>query len=158
MSTYQWLLSLHLLAAFGLLSTSLSVHTLYLWARRKRTPSDVAGALRIAQRVGPIIGPFGLLTLAFGIWLMVDVGYDWGGAWIVASLVLFAIGMIGGPIFGKALAPAGMLAGKLTAQGNEPTDEISRALNTPRVRILALLTALAPYAILALMIFKPGLL
>jgi hypothetical protein len=50
-----------------------------------------------------------------------------------------------------------MLAGKLAAEGAGETDDISRALTTTRVVVLALATGLAPLAILALMIFKPGL-
>jgi uncharacterized membrane protein len=157
-STYQWLLSLHVLFAFGLLSTSLTVHALYLAARRRgRRPAEVLPLLGTMRRVAPVIGPFGLLTLAFGIWLVLEVGYDWGDIWIVLSLVLFAIGMIGGPLLGASLAPAGMLAGKLAAQGAGETDEVSRALTTSRIVVLAVATGLAPLAILALMIFKPGL-
>lgn len=156
MSTYDWLLFLHVLAAFGLITTSLAVHVLYLTARTRETPGEAGRLLLVVKRVAPIIGPIGLLTLAFGIWLVVEVGYSWSGAWIVASLILFVIGMVGGPLLGKAIAPAGMLAGRLAAQGNQPTDEVRRALSTPRIAILGLLTGIAPYAILVLMVFKPG--
>jgi uncharacterized membrane protein len=143
MSTYDWLLFLHVLGAFALITMSLTVHGLYLVATRQRRPSDVGRFLRPVQLVGPNIGTAGLVTLAFGIWLVVDVGYDWGEAWIVVSLVLFAIGLAAGSFLGKALAPAGMLAGRLASQGDRPSEELSRLLRSPRVVALALVTALA---------------
>jgi uncharacterized membrane protein len=157
MTTYDWILFLHLLAAFGLIATSLFAHVIYLVARTRRVPGEAGRLLLLVKRVAPFIGPFGLMTLAFGIWLVLEVGYDWGDAWIVISLVFFAIGMVGGPIFGALLAPAGMLAGRLASEGNAETDEVRRALNAPRIVVLAALTAVAPYVILGLMIFKPGL-
>jgi len=157
-TTYQWLIFLHVLFAFGLITTTLTVHALYLAARRRsRRPAEVLPLLGAMRRVAPVIGPFGLLTLAFGIWLVLEVGYRWGNVWIWLSLVFFAIGMIGGPILGMSLAPAGKLAGRLASQGTGETDEISRALTTPRIVVLAAATSVAPYVILGLMVFKPGL-
>jgi uncharacterized membrane protein len=155
-TTYQWLLFLHVLAAFALMAMSLTVHVLYLASRpRRRRPSEVLRLLGVVRVVGPMIGPIGLVTLAFGIWLVLEVGYEWGAAWIVASLVLFAMGTVAGPILKRSLAPVGMLAARLVSEGDQQSDELYRALNSPRVLLVVGILSLSPYVILVLMVFRP---
>jgi uncharacterized membrane protein len=125
-------------------------------ALRRNRPSEIALLLRlIAQTtIGFIVGL--LLLLVFGLWLVHYVGYGYGDGWIVAALVLFVLSNVFGAVGGARAKPARELAERLAAEGDEPSAEL-----TARVRDLLALAldygaALLGFAVLVLMIWKPG--
>ena len=132
-STYEWLLFLHLLAAFLLVSGLVAYSVLVL---------SGAGET-VARSLGPpalaLWNAGGLGTLVFGVWLALDVdGYELWDGWIIAALVLWVIGSGAAGRLGAALRE-GRSAGRI--QG---------------ARMMVGVMALATLLLLVDMIFKPG--
>jgi hypothetical protein len=128
MSLYEWLLFLHVLAAFLLVAGLTAYGVLVLGgadaARRVLLPP--AAALWNAGGLG---------VLVFGVWLALNVdGYELWDPWIIAALVLWLVASGAGGQLERA-ARAGALGG---------------------TRRLYVVMALASLALLIDMIFKPG--
>lgn len=130
MSLYEWLLFLHLLAAFALVAGVAAYGVIVLSgaeaARRALAPPAV-----VLWTVG------GLGVIVFGIWLALEVdGYEVWDGWILIAIVLWLVASAAGGRLGRALregTPAG---------------------GTPRVLVGVMM--LATLALLLDMIFKPG--
>ena len=85
MSLYEWLLFLHVLAAFLLVSGLVAYGVLVL---------SGAGAVRgvLARPAAGLWNVGGLGVLVFGVWLALNVdGYELWDAWIIVALVLWLI-------------------------------------------------------------------
>ena len=133
MSTYEWLLFLHLLAAFLLVSGLVAYSVLVL----------SGGSEAVARSLGPpalaLWNAGGLGTLVFGVWLALDIdGYELWDGWIIAALVLWVIGSGAAGRLGTAL------------REGQPTGRIEGA------RMMVGVMALATLLLLVVMIFKPG--
>ena len=127
---YEWLLFLHVLAAFLLVAGVAAYGVLVLSgteaARRALAPPGMA-----LWNVG------GLGTLVFGVWLALDVdGYELWDAWIIAALVLWFI--------------ASGAGGRLSRELREGTAAPDRA------RLLVGVMAVTTALLLVVMIYKPG--
>jgi hypothetical protein len=135
---YDWLLFVHVLSAFILVGSLAALWALIL-ATRPAAPMIAGDSARTYGRVaGPLVGVGMIGTIAFGIWLAIDAEryHPWDG-WIVASLVLWAVGGWAG---GKA--------------GREfERDPVAGRPSGIRYQAFASLAALV---ILVLMIWKPG--
>jgi hypothetical protein len=133
MSTYEWLLFLHLLAAFLLVSGLVAYSVLVL----------SSGGAPVTRALGPpalaLWNAGGLGTLVFGVWLALNVdGYELWDGWIIAALVLWLIGSGAAGRLGVAVREGGSVQGV----------DGARAM----VGVMALATLL----LLLVMIFKPG--
>jgi uncharacterized membrane protein len=156
MDKYEWLLFLHMTGAFLFLGAAVVAVVLNVAALRRNRPSEIALLLRlIAQTtVGFIVGL--LLLLVFGLWLVDNAGYGYGDGWIVASLVLFVLSNVFGALGGERAKPARELAERLAAEGDEPSAELTARLRDPIAMALDYGAALLGFAVLVLMIWKPG--
>jgi hypothetical protein len=88
----DWILALHVLSAFALVSAMVVFWILVVASRSTTGIADVAvePVSRVAN-AAVIAGVFG--TLVFGVWLALSVGgYDLWDGWIVAAFVLWAVG------------------------------------------------------------------
>ena len=133
MSLYDWLLFLHLLAAF-LLVAGLVAYGVIAFGRGEavvsRTLAPTASALWNAGGVGVIV---------FGVWLALEVdGYELWDGWIIAAIVLWFVGSGAG--------------GRLGAGVRDGTPLQSVAGSRAMVMVMAVATLL----LLLDMIFKPG--
>ena len=92
-----------------------------------------------------------------GIWLAIDLDdfQPWDG-WIIASIVLWAIGGFTGSRVGAHYTATQELVDRLAAGGNEPNAELEAKLSDSAIRTLHAITVLAFAGVLVLMIFKPG--
>jgi len=132
-TTYDWLLFLHVLAAFTLVAGLVAYAVIVLGpdgdaARR----ALVAPALAMWN-----VGGIGVLVL--GVALAIDVdAYDLLDGWIVAAIVLWLV----------ASAAGGPLSAGLR--------DDARSLDRRRARMLYAVMAAATAALLIDMIFKPG--
>jgi hypothetical protein len=137
---YEWLLFFHVLSAFLLVGALAYFWALVLATRPGRMMFGGAAALRMARpaTIAVSVGVAG--TLVFGIWLAIylDEYQVWDG-WIIASLVLWAIGTGAGQRSGAALTPVGDVY---------PAWRRGVALHT--------VASVAALVILVLMIWKPG--
>jgi len=153
----DWLLALHLLAAFALVA-ALVVFTAVMvadWGEAR--PQRAAAFFLLARVGGPLIAAGAALTLILGIWLAIDLDayQPWDG-WIIAAIVLWGIGGYTGSKVGAHYTALQGLVDQLAAQGDEPNAELAAKLSDRSVRTLHVITIVAFAAILVLMVFKPG--
>jgi hypothetical protein len=153
----DWLLALHLLAAFALVA-ALVLYTAVMvanWGADR--PQRASAYFRLAAVGGPLVGAGAGLALLFGIALAIDLdAYHPWDVWIVASIVLWAIGSATGSRVGAHYAGAQELVERLAAEGDEPSAELAAQLSDRKARTLHAITVLAFAAVLVVMIFKPG--
>jgi hypothetical protein len=126
---YDWLLFLHVLAAFMLATTVVTYSAVVLGAPAGERAVFVANMM---WDIG------GLATLVLGIWLAIDVdGYEVWDGWIIAAIVLWLIA-------------TGLGQEVRRAAGGDGDVTTGRAATMHWLRTLTVL------ALLVLMIWKPG--
>lgn len=156
MNKYDWLLFLHMTGAFLFLGAAVVAVVLTVAAQLRDRPSEIALLLRlISFTVAGFAAGF-LFLLVFGLWLVHDAGYGYGDGWIVAALILFVLSNVLGGIGGERSKPARKLAEELAASGDAPSAELTRLLRSPVPMVLNYGAGLLAFAVLALMIWKPG--
>lgn len=157
-SAYDWLLVLHVLAAFCFVSGSVVAGILHWLAMRRDRPSEIALLLGLVRPVVVVIGVGSLAALAFGIWLTQDNpdGIGLGDAWVMAAVVLWlAAGALAGP-GGRRLRHARELAERMAADGDRPDEALHAAVTDRSALVLNYASFAMVIAILVLMVFKPG--
>jgi len=156
-SLYQWLLFFHVTGAFFLIGGIVVAGTLNLAAILKdRPPSQVATLYGLIRFAVPLIGAGLLLTLAIGLWLVHNVGYSYGDTWIVLAIVLWVVASALGNVDGKYQRQTGELAARLAAEGDVSSPELRARLRNPRALVISYGSGLMAFAVLGLMIWKPG--
>jgi uncharacterized membrane protein len=160
MSTYDWLLFLHITGAFLLGGGVVAAGAFNLAAQFRRKPSEIAllfGATRFA--VIPIIVG-GLLTLTFGLALVSEApahfGYHYTQGWIIAAVILWFIGMGMGESGGRRDRKAHEFAERLAATGDQPSMELQARLRDPLSLFLSYGSAVVIVVMLVIMVWKPG--
>ncbi|HUZ82785.1 MAG TPA: DUF2269 family protein [Gaiellaceae bacterium] len=156
MTTVQWLLMLHVSAAFFFVGGSVTAAMLNTLAVRAGRPSETAYLLRLIRVTLPVIGVGVAGSLVFGIWLWHDLHLSLGATWIWASLMLWVVASALGAMGGRHQARARKLAERLAAAGDTSTDELRELLRDPKGNALSWLAGLATLGILVLMFWKPG--
>jgi len=134
---HEWLLFLHVLGAFVAVGALTALWGLILGTRGTAPLFDPPSALQFGRVSGILVGVGMTTALVFGIWLAIDLdAYELWNGWILASLVLWAIGGWAGGQAGKAFesGPGGREAG---------------------IRFQAI-NSVGVLVILVLMIWKPG--
>ena len=159
MSLYEWLLALHVTGAFLLLGGVTIAGILNLIAIGKsRRPSEVAALFGLIRFAVPLIGAGMLLTLVIGLWLVHEApfSYGYGDAWVIVAIVLWVVaGWLGG-IDGRYQRRTGELAARLAAEGDAPSHELNTRLRNVRALAISYGSGLAAFAVLGIMIWKPG--
>ena len=157
MSLYDWLLFFHVTGAFFLLGGIVIAGILNLVAIVKdRRPSQVANLYGLIRFAVPLIGVGLLLTLAIGLWLVNEADYGYGDAWIVAAIVLWVLASALGNIDGRYQRQTGELARRLAAEGDASSSELRARLRDPRALAISYASGLMAFAVLGIMIWKPG--
>jgi len=155
-TTYQWLLFLHVTGAFLLLGGGVIAGALNLMALGRERPSEILllfGLIRIAV-VSILIGT--LLAFVFGLWLVHEAGYGYGDGWIVAAIILLVLANALGGIGGRRDDRTARLARELAASGDAPSAELRGRVRDPISLALSYGSGLVLVALLAIMIWKPG--
>ena len=157
MNFADWLLALHLLAAFALIAALVLFTAVMVANWGNDRPRRAAAYFRLAAIGGPLVGAGAGLALVFGIALAIDLdAYEPWDGWILISIVLWAIGSATGSRVGAHYTGLQQLVDRLAAEGDEPSAELAAGLSDRRVRTLHAITLIAFTAVLVLMIFKPG--
>jgi hypothetical protein len=106
-SLTDWVVALHLLSAFSLMAALILFWAVFLAI----VSGGEAPALAGMARIGAIVIGIGVAgTLIFGIWLALAIdGYALWDFWIIAALVLWAIGTAAGDMAGRAAREPGGL-------------------------------------------------
>jgi uncharacterized membrane protein len=156
MSLYQWLLALHVTAAFFLVGGTVVAGTFRVLAQRRERPSEIALFLGLT-RVAVALVSIGVLgTLVLGLWLVHEAGYSWGGAWIWLALVLWIVVNAAGGIGGRRERALREHAEQLAAEGDAPSAELRTEMGERLAWTMNVVSAAGVVAILALMVWKPG--
>jgi hypothetical protein len=154
----DWLLALHVLAAFAYVAGVVLFWILIVAVRKIDTPEETI-------RMGPIvnvgnaavgIGAGG--TILLGIWLAFALdGYAIWDGWIIAALILWAIAGAVGQRTGVAYMQGMTKAKELEAAGQRGANAELLALNrTSNGVLMHAVTSVVVLLILLDMIFKPG--
>jgi hypothetical protein len=138
----DWLLFFHVAAAFSLVVAYVLFWTMAIVG--VRSASSIGGLVpSILDRPANVLVAAGsLLTLVLGVWLAIDEYELWDG-WIVASILLWAVGVETGRRAGVQFTRA--------MAGDPAAAELRR-----RGLILHSASTVAILLVLVLMIFKPG--
>jgi uncharacterized membrane protein len=155
-SKYDWALFLHITGAFLFLGGAVIAGVFSLAALGRERPSEIAALLRRTRWGIAAVSIGVLMTLGFGLWLVDIVGYGWGDAWIVVSLVLWVVSNAFGGIGGRRDKETRLLAERLAAEGDAPSPELRARLRDPVSIALSWGSGFVALAILALMVWKPG--
>ena len=133
MNLYDWLLFLHVLAAFLLMAGLSAYGVLVLGGGGDAVRHALAPPASALWNAG------GLGVLVFGVWLGLHVdGYELWDGWILAAIVLWLVASGVGDQLGRGLRDGSAL------------------LDSGGARLLLAVMALASLALLVDMIFKPG--
>jgi uncharacterized membrane protein len=155
-STYQWLLALHVTGSFLLIGGSVAAVTMRVFALRCERPSEIALFLSLMQVAVYAIYAGIMATLVFGLWLVHNAGYGYLDGWVIASLVLWVVGSAIGGVGGKRDEHARRTAERLVAAGDAPSPELHTVVRDPRTLALLWGSGLVFLVVLVLMIWKPG--
>lgn len=158
MSTYQWLLFLHITGAFLLAGGVVVAGTFNIAAQLREKPSEIALLYALTRFAVIAIIAGGVMTLVFGLWLVHEApfGYSYGQGWVIAAIVLWFVGMGMGENGGRRDRQTHELATKLAAQGDAPSGELKAKMRDPLTLFLSYGSAVVVLVMLAVMIWKPG--
>jgi uncharacterized membrane protein len=154
---YDWLLFLHVTGAFFFLGGVVVAWVLGIAAALRERPGEIALLLRLTGIAAAAIGLGMLLTIVFGLWLVFDLDeYDLWDGWVIAALVMWALsGALGGAA-GKRDKQTRLLAERLAAETDLPSKELATRVRDPLPLSLNIASSVLGFAILAVMIWKPG--
>jgi uncharacterized membrane protein len=158
MSRYDWLLFLHVLAAFSLVTALVLVTFLIVGGRRLALPSEIARMFRVSRAGDILFGVGSIGTIVLGILLAIDVDqYQVWDGWIIAAIVLWAVAMETGRRTGRFYNAARDRARALVAEGRDvPNPELNATLRSSTGLLLHLATFALVILLLVDMIYKPG--
>lgn len=156
MDLNDWILALHLLAAFALVGSEVIFGAMIATLWRENSTVRVNSFFRLS-RIGTWMVQAGMGgTLIFGIWLAISKDpYDLWDAWIIIALVLWAIAGATGARAGMAYGAAGMEARKLAEEGPSTSREVGETFGPSQAFKLHLVSNAAVLLLLIDMIWKP---
>jgi len=152
------LLVLHVLSAFTYVAGVALFWVLVVAVRHIDTPEGTI-AIAPSSTVGnAAVGIGAVGTIVFGIWLALSVdGYELWDGWIIAAIVLWAIGGEIGRRTGNEYLKGMRKAEELEAAGQtEPSGELLALNRTSYGLLLQTLASIALLLLLVDMIWKPG--
>ena len=157
MELNDWILALHLLAAFALIAAEVAFTVMVVALWRTDSPARVAGMMRVAK-TGTLLVMIGMAgTLVFGIWLAISLdAYKLWDGWVIAALILWALGGFLGQKSGEGYQAGGELGEKLAADGVTSSPELAESFGASRAFWFHTATLLVVLLILVVMIWKPG--
>jgi uncharacterized membrane protein len=155
---YDWLLFLHILAAFVMVGGTVLYWTILVAGWRVDRPSVAAAFFRVARPADLVVPAASVVTLGLGIWLAIYLdAYRIWDPWILAAIALWVVYGVAGTRTGKIFARAGDRARELVAAGaDEPSPELNALLRSRAGLVLHSVSSAALLLILVLMIWKPG--
>lgn len=155
---HDWLLFLHVLSAFALVSAEVLFTFLIVTLWKRELPGDFARVSGIA-RFGTIlvnVGAIGVLIFGIVLAFEADSYAIWDG-WIIAAIVLWVVFSELGRRAGIVYDAVGVRARALVAEGrNEPNPDLGAMFRSPTALWLHLGSLAAVVLLLLDMIFKPG--
>lgn len=158
MSLDDWILALHLLAAFVLVAGIIGFWAMIAAVWSVATPGGVRSVLRLSPLFNAAAAAGAGLTLVFGVWLAIslDAYRPWDG-WVVAAIVLWVVASAAGQRADVEFARArGRARERLRAGDDGPDGELRALVRTRRGLAMHTIASVAAILVLADMIWKPG--
>jgi hypothetical protein len=153
----DWILALHLLAAFFLIGALVAFWVMIVALWRSDSPSRVASTMPLARYGAALVAIGSMGTVIFGIWLAISVDeYELWDGWVIAALVLWALASALGQKSGEGYTAGGELAEKLGADGTTASPELAESFGATRAFWLQVASSAVFLLILIDMIWKPG--
>jgi hypothetical protein len=153
----DWILALHLLAAFALVG-ALVIFWIMIVALWNTDSTTRVASLMTVSKVGTIMIAAGSVgTIVFGIWLAIslDAYQVWDG-WVIAAIVLWAIAAEVGRRAGEGYGEAGTEATKLAAAGTPTSPLVAETFGASRPFWFHTVSSVLFLLVLIDMIWKPG--
>jgi uncharacterized membrane protein len=153
----DWILALHLIAAFALVGALVLFTILIAAGWRTDNPARFGATVRAGQVGTILVGVGAVGTIVFGVWLAISLdAYQLWDGWVIAALVLWAIGGFVGQKSGEGYAAGGELAQKLVAEGTTSSPELAATFGASRAFWLHVATSAVVVLLVVDMIWKPG--
>ena len=154
MDFYDWVLALHLLAAFSIAAALVLYSVLVVAGRRMDTLEQTRLLFRVAPVGGPLIGAGMGLTLLLGITLAIDSdAFQVWDLWVIVAIVLWALFAEVGRRTGTYYTETQKLA---ESGGEGAQTEVLARLRAPTGARLHYANVAVFLLLLLDMIFKPG--
>ena len=158
MSFNDWLLFVHVAAAFAVVAAVTVFTILVITTRRMDRPAEVLPLFRVGDPASILVQAGSVVALLIGIWLAIRLPeyHPWNG-WLLAAYVLWAIAGGFGGATGKEYDRIRKRAQALVAEGKlEPSAELRAELRSTKALVMHLVVVAAVLALVVDMIFKPG--
>ena len=142
----------HVVAVIIWLGGSFMLGILFERAQHSKDEATVLGLSRMGEFLGrALYNPAGIITLAAGIWLVIEADFDFSEAWISLGFLGVAVGAI----LGMAFYPKSFrrVQEGIEADGLLGNDTLA-ALRT--LRLVSTLEWLFLIVVVWAMVFKPG--
>jgi hypothetical protein len=133
-STYEVVLSLHILAAVFGFGVAGVAHSTMFRLRAARDMGQVRGHLAVLDKVGPFFGIAALLLIVLGAWLIQlspsEEKFHWKDGWVLTALIsLVIVEAVGGAVIGRRVKS---IIGKLEGVPDGPVSADTRELLADR--------------------------
>jgi drug/metabolite transporter (DMT)-like permease len=152
-SFYDWMLALHLLAAFAVGAALVLFSVLVVSGRRMTTLDQTQLLFRLAPFGTPLIAGGTVLVLILGVILAIDhEDYQLWDVWVIAGIVLWAVLGAVGQRSGAYYTEVQKVAGR---GGPDAESEVLARLRAPTGARLHVATVVVFVLLLLDMIFKP---
>jgi hypothetical protein len=152
-SFYDWMLALHLLAAFAIASAFVLYSVLVVVGRRAESLDETRLLFRVAPVATPLVAAGTLLVLILGVILAIDSDqFEIWDAWVIIGIVLWAV--LGG--IGQRTGAYYTAVQQRAEEGGEGAEQdVIARLRAPTGALLHLGTVLVFVLIVLDMILKP---
>jgi len=154
----DWMLALHVLSACAYVGGVILFWVLVVAVRKTDTPEGTIRMEPIAKVGNVAVGIGAVGTIVLGIWLAFRIdGYAIWDFWIIAAIVLWAVGGAVGKRTGDEYLKGSKKAQELDAAGQAgPSPELLALNRTQTGLVLQSAATVVLLLILLDMIFKPG--
>lgn len=152
MTLAKFLLLVHVVAVIVWLGGAFMLGLLFERAQRSKDESTVLGLARMGEFLGKaVFNPAGIITLAAGVWLVIEADFEFSEAWISIGF----LGIATGAILGMAFYPKAFrqVQAGIEADGLLSNDTLA-ALR--RLRLVSTLEWAFLVVVVWAMVFKPG--
>lgn len=147
---------LHILGAFTFVSGSVTISVLRFSAINSTNNSEILALLKLGKKIVLMVAIGFLMTIIFGCWLS-QIEHYWNEHWIIASLVLVGWMLITGAVAGKEdRKTREMIQAAVNLGSSIPDEMLLGRLRDRFVGGMNISMLVAIFAVLTLMIFKPG--
>src|SRR4051812_30542745 len=151
-TTYQWLLTIHILAAVVWVGGAFTVQMMAIRVARDPDPGRLAGFSRDVEIVGMrVFLPASLVLLVFGFWLVHGGNWTLSEGGLTFGLIVIAISIVPGAGF---LGPGAGRIARVIAAGGPASPEARRRID--RIFLVSRVELVLLVLVVIAMAAKPG--